>query len=264
MQTETISIITVARNEQDTIRLTIESVLKQNYPYIQYVVWDGESDDATFSVAEGYKQQFEEKGFDFICVRLSDEGIYDAMNRALSYTKGNWIYYLNANDRLYDENVVKDVLSLNLESVDCVYGDTWNEYKKGKLYHKKSYKMDTIYYRAPFIHQALFVRRNVMECYKFDINYEIAADYDLFSKMYQDRLVFKRICRDIAVYNLDGVSQSNNNLRRQEWSDIQKKYGFYKKYKIRRFVKEEIIEKAKAVKLLSVIYHGYCRMRSNR
>ncbi len=264
MQNETISIITVARNEQDTIRLTIESVLQQNYPYIQYIVWDGESDDDTFSVIEEYKQQFERKGFDYICIRHSDEGIYDAMNKALSYANGSWIYYLNANDRLYDENVVKDVLFQNLESVDCVYGDTWNEYKEGRLYHKKSYEMDTIYYRAPFIHQALFVRNNVMKCYKFDKRYKIAADYDMFSKMYLDGRVFKRIRRDIAVFNLDGVSQSNNNLRRQEWAAIQKKYGFLKKNKIKRLVKEGIIEKAKATKLLSALYHGYCRMRSGR
>ena len=255
-----ISIITVSKNAEKTIAETIESVLLQNYENVQYIIWDGKSSDKTFEIAKSYKDAFIRKGYEYYTICENDNGIYDAMNKSVQIAKGDWVYFLNANDKLVDSNVLDEVFDDDNSSFDCIYGDTWNVYA-GVVYHKKSYEIDSIYYRAPFIHQALFAKTSVIMKYKFDCNYNIAADYDLFVRMYTDGIKFKKIDRDIAFFDMSGVSQHSYKERKEQWKAIRNNNGLKNKRKIQRIFMA-MLELIKQNKIIVNIYYYYRQLRS--
>ena len=99
------SVITVCYNCEGTIRRTIESVLAQTYPYIEYLIIDGASADATAAIAGEYRAAFEAKG---ICYKIQSEqekGIYYAMNKGIWLASGEVAGFLNAGD-WYEKNAV--------------------------------------------------------------------------------------------------------------------------------------------------------------
>ncbi len=249
-----VSIITVSYNAADTIRKTIESVLHQTYDRIEYIIIDGSSTDETYQIICEYDKKFADRNITYIHISEPDRGIYDAMNKGVGYCSGEWIYYLNANDRLFQNSTLEQVFSKKYgEQVSCIYGNTWNV-KEKKLYFKRAYDIETIYYRVPFVHQAAFVRRGVMERYRFDMGYKVSADYDLFTRMYVNGEKYKKIDCDIALFDLSGISQNSTTEARNEREEIQIKNGLYGRYRVRRFFQNNIIY---ALKKSRSIYNVY-------
>ncbi|WP_140410042.1 glycosyltransferase, partial [Escherichia coli] len=79
-----ISIVTVVYNAANDLEVTINSVLKQTYKEIEYIVIDGASTDGTLDVLEKFKDKIT------TVVSEKDNGIYDAMNKSLQYVTGDW------------------------------------------------------------------------------------------------------------------------------------------------------------------------------
>ncbi len=94
-----ISIITVVRNNQDTIRDAIESVLNQTYKDIEYIIIDGASTDKTLEIINEYKDKISK------IISEPDRGIYDAMNKGLALASGEVVGILNSDD-FYINNLV--------------------------------------------------------------------------------------------------------------------------------------------------------------
>ena len=180
-----ISIITVVYNAAATIEQTILSVVKQDYSNIEYIIVDGGSTDGTLDIVKKYEEK--------IALWLSepDYGIYDAMNKGLTYATGDYIYYLGADDCLLaptsisqvvsflQDNPEVDVLCASVMMVDSVY-------RIEKVYSSNFSEADVLSgYNTP--HQGMFVRREILQKYRFDTSYHIAADYKNFLKFYLDQ-----------------------------------------------------------------------------
>lgn len=76
----TISIITATYNSAKTVQDTFESVLRQSYKDIEYIVVDGASKDETIDIIKAYEPHFDGR---MRWVSEPDKGIYDAMNKGL-------------------------------------------------------------------------------------------------------------------------------------------------------------------------------------
>ena len=125
MKNPLVSIITVCFNAERSIRMTMDSVLEQTYPFLEYILIDGGSSDRTLSLIEEMKPLFEAKGIRLVVVSEPDRGIYDAMNKGLSYSKGDWINFMNAGDRFADSQVLEDLFKTDIQpSEQVIYGDT--------------------------------------------------------------------------------------------------------------------------------------------
>ena len=115
-----ISIITVVRNNASTIKDTIDSVLKQTYSNVEYIVIDGSSTDGTIEIIQGYKKYIKK----FISEK--DKGVYDAMNKGINLATGDVIGLLNGDDVYFDETVLQNVANaFKKNESDCVYGDLY-------------------------------------------------------------------------------------------------------------------------------------------
>ena len=210
-----ISIITVVYNAVATIEQTILSVVKQDYSNIEYIIVDGGSTDGTLDIVKKYEEK--------IALWLSepDHGIYDAMNKGLTYATGDYIYYLGADDCLLaptsisqvvsflQDNPEVDVLCASVMMVDSVY-------RIEKVYSSNFSEADVLSgYNTP--HQGMFVRREILQKYRFDTSYHIAADYKNFLKFYLDQnIALKKTAMIVAYYANDGVSGNGTDAQRME------------------------------------------------
>ncbi len=91
MTEKSLSVITVCRNAERTIRRTIESVLAQDYPHLDYIVIDGASTDGTLTILKEYEGRLR-------WISEPDKGYSDAVNKGISATEGEWIHLLNSDD----------------------------------------------------------------------------------------------------------------------------------------------------------------------
>jgi glycosyltransferase len=115
-----VSIITVVYNRKKTIARAIESVLKQTYQEIEYIIIDGCSTDGTVEILQTYNDGRISK-----LISEPDGGIYSALNKGLQLATGDVVGFIHSDDFLAHENVVAQLASVfeKDETCDMVYGD---------------------------------------------------------------------------------------------------------------------------------------------
>lgn len=189
-----ISIVTVCYNNTDTIKDTFESIRKQDYENIEYIVKDGGSTDGTVDIIKQNQDIID--SWD----SSPDEGIYDAMNKGFKMATGDVFGILNADDILASEDVISTVANkFKTENIDACWGDL--EYvKKDDLYSTVRKWKSSDYEVGKFElgwhppHPTFYATRELYEqCGYFNTKFEIAADYELM-------LRFLEICNGKSVY----------------------------------------------------------------
>lgn len=219
------SIITVCRNAEKTIEKTIASVTGQCYENLEYIIVDGASTDSTGEIIEKYRHKITK----FISEK--DNGIYDAMNKGISLSTGDYLLFLNADDSLIDEEILKKVAKfIEKYPFDIVHGGI-------KGFDPKTNEVFDIFYDKPitkkffltrsFHHQGAFIKKSAFETIGYyDLNYRISADQEWFLRAYTKGLKFKYIMMLISFYNLHGLSYENKNNKENiaERKKIRKKY----------------------------------------
>src|SRR4051794_30278791 len=113
----TVSIVTPSFNQAEYIEATIQSVLSQNYPAIEYQVMDGGSTDGTVDVLRRHEKRLR-------WVSQRDEGQTDAINKGFAQTSGEILGWLNSDDTYAPGSIAAAVkFLLDNPSVALVYGD---------------------------------------------------------------------------------------------------------------------------------------------
>ena len=113
-----ISIITVVFNGEKKLEKTILSVINQTYDNLEYIVIDGSSKDGTIDIVKKYEDKIN------YWVSEKDSGIYEAMNKGILASKGDYINFMNAGDFFTKNNLVSEVVNiLASEEIDFLYGD---------------------------------------------------------------------------------------------------------------------------------------------
>ena len=177
----TISIITPSYNQGHFIEETIESVVLQNYPNLEYIIIDGGSKDNTLDVIKKYDSQityWESK---------KDKGQSDAINKGLARATGDIVAWLNSDD-MYTENALKRVAAIftKYPEVDVVYGNVWQCYPDKTEKHI-NVKFNPKHFLAGVnMHQpSVFWRRRVHEEVGYiDESLYYTMDYDLWLRLF--------------------------------------------------------------------------------
>ena len=220
---EKITVITVCLNAEKTIEQTIKSIFDQKMACYEMIFVDGKSQDFTNDIIENYRGIAEGKGIIYRHYSESDDGIYFAMNKGIELAKGDWVIFLNSGDIFADDYVLSDVFSDDIsQEIGCIYGDTINRLG-GVSFYKESGSIDSLTYRNPYIHQALFVRLSILRDFAFDTSYVYAADFNQSVNMYLSGVKFKKISRCISEYELSGLSQKHTFQTIKEFEVIRKR-----------------------------------------
>jgi len=179
-----VSVITVCFNSADTIEKTIRSVTDQNYSDIEYIVVDGKSTDGTISIIEKYKNKISK----FISEK--DEGLYFAINKALSVATGDIIAILHADDFFTSDQVISDVMHVfSKTNADTVYGDLQyvDRIKTDKVIRnwRSGIYSDGLFLKGWMPpHPSFFVKNSCYERFgKFNTSLRSAADYEMMLRL---------------------------------------------------------------------------------
>lgn len=206
-----VTIITVCFNSASTIAQTISSVASQTYNDIQYIVIDGGSTDRTVDIVR------ENSGIVDHFVSETDQGIYDAMNKALKIASGDVVGILNSDDFFEADNVIARVVDKFNEAscVDLVFGDVVfasNEDLTSikRYYSSRSFRPWKLRFGWMPPHPATFVRRDVYERFGgYQIGYRISADYERFVRwLLVEKLSYSRINRVLVRMRQGGASNA--------------------------------------------------------
>jgi len=231
-----ISIVTVVFNAESTIRSTIQSVLNQNFNNMEYLLIDGKSTDNTINIIEEYKDKIN------IMISEKDDGIYDAMNKAIQLSDGEYIYFLNSDDIFYDEKTLSNIfdsLHNEYDVITCpvvVNSEKYNyTYLSNRRLIYKSLKKG-----KKIIHQGLIIKQKLIKELKgFDIRYKVCADFDLECRITKlNGIKSKHLDRPLCIFDADGVSNTikayveNFVILKKEFSLISGIIYFLKKFPI--------------------------------
>lgn len=205
-----ISVITVVYNDKNGFRKTAESIISQDARYkidFEWIVIDGNSTDGTFDEIRKYDNHIT------YWVSESDAGIYDAMNKSLSHTKGEYLIFMNAGDSFFNNEVLKRVINhKSFGASDYLVGNTYfvkNDMLIGKPDIPGKITAKMLYMRS-MPHQATFMRASRLRALGgYDTSYRIVADAKFF---FQDIVMNDAVCRNLGffttLYDVSGVSST--------------------------------------------------------
>ena len=214
------SIVTVCFNPGDKLYNTINTALAQTYDNLEIIVKDGMSKDDSLSQVPSDAR--------IKVIQTSDKGIYDAMNQALEYITGDYVYFLNCGDSFYDDAVLKRVADyIEKESgAGIYYGDTYNESTDSVVPMPGKITAFTCYRNIP-CHQACFYEAGLFKERGYDLQYKIRADYEHFLWCFFRKGVVPKHTGDIiANYEGGGFSETKENQKtdRREHKQIVNMY----------------------------------------
>tara|TARA_B100000427_G_C15513916_1_gene597393 strand:+ start:285 stop:1076 length:792 start_codon:yes stop_codon:yes gene_type:complete len=225
------SIIVVSLNTKLDFIFTLKSIEKQTFKNYEIIVVDGDSNDGTIEEISKYKNIISKS------IIEKDNGIYDAMNKGIDLSDGEWIIFMNSGDTFFDENVLEQFKLNNYSEFEIVYGDTvintneFNYFQKSKNFTNKTLIM-------PFCHQSVFVKSELLKEKKFSTNYKLSSDFDFFVSCFLEHKKFKKIYMNISKVKSGGFADINRQkVYNENIKIIKKNYNNTKNYYLLYFIK---------------------------
>ena len=180
-----VSVICVTFNSADTLPNMLKSYAQYKTDDTELVIIDGNSTDSTITVIKE-----NESLIDF-WISEPDGGIYEAMNKAIQYTKGQWLVFIGSDDELAQG--FGDMAAVLKEPDTIYYGNV--------IYYGNEFcKVYDDYYltKLNICHQGIFYPGAVFDKYQYDTKYRVYADYHLNLRLWKDP-AFKFVHEDYLV-----------------------------------------------------------------
>lgn len=207
-----ISVVTINYNNKEGLLKTIISVISQTYKEFEFVVIDGLSNDGSVDILNDYKQSISR------CVIEKDSGIYDAMNKGVVNSTGDYLLFLNSGDELFERNTLEKVVPL-LCGEHFVTGREYMHMGESPLYvihPPRKVDVDFLVYSS-LRHQATFISREVFKKNMYDITYRLVSDWKLeLEAIIFGSASYKPINLIVDKYERDGATLRNKNAGRIE------------------------------------------------
>lgn len=195
--TPTISVVTPSYNQGQFLEETIQSVLTQEYPNLEYVIIDGGSSDGSIETIRRYADRLT------YWASEPDQGQYHAINKGFAHTSGEIMAWLNSDDKYAPRafSVVADIFSSHpeVEWITSVHPVSWNErgqaiavdftggfsresfYKGGNFPGKGSYGRRWIQQESTFWRRSLWERVGG----RIETSLQLAGDFELWARFFQ-------------------------------------------------------------------------------
>lgn len=221
-----ISIITINRNNEIGLRKTIQSVIDQNYPNIEYIVIDGASTDGSVKVLNELNDKIT------FWISEEDNGIYNAMNKGIKKATGDYLLFLNSGDNLINGDIITEIVNEG-RTEDLIYGNlllhdaekewTWN--LSGNLTFRDLYN-STIPHPTTFIKRELFDKVGF-----YDESLKIVSDWKFFLLAFaRYNASYAHVNKIVTAYGFDGISSREENykkIKEERFEVLRKEFGFF-------------------------------------
>lgn len=184
------TIATVTYNAEATLERTLKSIASQDYDRIEHLIIDGCSADQTLTFVHRYVEANQAR-HNIRLIREPDNGLYDAMNKALLNAAGQYIVFLNAGDCLHAKNTISSLVQLvNNQTAEnaglpaILYGDTHIVDDEGIFLRQRRLTPPEQLTATSFqdgmrvCHQSFYVRTDLARKELYDLRYRFSADFD--------------------------------------------------------------------------------------
>lgn len=192
------SIVTVCFNAEAVIRRAMLSLEEQSFDDYEWIVIDGASTDSTLSILRDFR------GDRVRIVSEPDAGIYDAMRKGVDLARGEFLFFLNADDEFVDCDVLGRISErIDVTRPDLLIGRIIHVTDRGSVLRDfahigpHSLLIDSVCHQAAFCHRDLFERIG-----GFDLRYSLASDYDWFIRVFRSEV--KVFYSDVTVVRFRG------------------------------------------------------------
>ena len=189
-----ISVITVVLNGDMHLEENFESIHNQNYKNFEHIIIDGGSKDKTLDIIEKKNHLID------YWISEPDKGIYDAFNKGLKLCRGDYIVFINSDDRVYDKNVFNTVIKYfkNNKEIDFIFGPVKKHW--GLVHGYKPWKLKFSWGFYSSHSTGFFIKKNSAKKIGFyNLKYKYSADYDYFYRM-------------IVHLKMKGISAKKNEI----------------------------------------------------
>ena len=211
-----ITVVTPNFNQASFIEFTIQSVLNQNYPNLEYIIIDGGSTDGSVEIIKKYKAQLT------YWVSIKDNGMYDAINKGFEISTGEIMCWINSDDVLWEGSLfyVADIFSSN-QKIRWLQGYPSVINEQGKLIYQRipihsKYHFYLLEHEKDFSfiqQESTFWTRSLWKqvgC-KLNLNYTLAADFDLWLRFFNFEKLYCTKKQLAAFRKREGQKSSNIN-----------------------------------------------------
>ena len=202
------SVITINYNNVKGLVRTIESVIQLNDKDFEYIIIDGGSTDGSVDVIKRYANYIK------YWVSERDNGVYHAMNKGVAKAKGEYCVFMNSGDCFHSAEALNSVH-------DCQEDIICGKVIKGSCMTPSGHHKPTItlvdLMRGSLPHQAMFIKRELLQKHPYDEQYKIVSDWKFcLEAMIIDNCTFRNIDEVIADYDTTGISTNSNGLLPKE------------------------------------------------
>jgi glycosyltransferase involved in cell wall biosynthesis len=197
-----LSVIVVCKNPGSRLPAALASIWEQRHVQPELIVIDGGSTDGTVAWLDARRAQIA------TLVSEPDESVYDAMNKGVARARGEWVYFLGADDRLAGDMVLSETINwMRKTESGVVVGEA--AFDDGRIYKLRS-NVNAV--ARNFVHhQGAFYRRTLFEENGgFDVSLRVQADYDFNVRLWKGRVRFKPIPLRIAACGTGGISDGGS------------------------------------------------------
>ena len=207
-----ISIITITYNSEHTVEETIQSVVSQDFPDIEYIIVDGLSNDNTLSVVNRYTQYIHK------IISEKDKGLYDALNKGIKTASGEVIGMLHSDDIYANNQVISKVAQQfaadpEVEAIyaDLVFVDRNDTEKVLRTWKAGEFEPDAFKKGWMPPHPTFFVRKSVYERYGgFNLDLKLSADYELMLRfIHKHKIKISYLPETIVKMRMGGISNTS-------------------------------------------------------
>jgi glycosyltransferase involved in cell wall biosynthesis len=252
-----VSVVTVLYNGGKYLAQTIDSVLNQRYPALEYIIVDGGSTDNSLDIIRANEHRID------YWVSEPDKGISDAFNKGIGLARGEWVGLINADD-WYEDGAVERAMQL-AGTADVVYGNLqcWEDGQKDYLFTGNHQMLPL---EMTLNHPTVFARRRLYEAWGgYRQDYKIAMDYELLLRFYTQGARFAYVNHCLAHMRLEGVSDRKwiegfREVNRAKDQHLGKRLAhglyFYKQVGF-TFVSRQLKDAGKRVKLFATLLRLY-------
>ncbi len=224
-----ISIITVTYNAQDTILHTLESVAAQSCKQYEHVIIDGASSDRTLQIVSDFDNEDRIK-----LISEPDKGTYDAMNKGITHSSGDYLIFLNSGDKFHSPHTLQHVVDAILENnyPGIVYGQTDLVDYEGRylgprhLQAPEHLTIDSFKQGMVVCHQAFVVLRRITHFY--NLKYKFSSDYEwcILALQHSHHNIY--LPETLIDYLSEGLTTKNHKSSlRERFSIMSTYYGFF-------------------------------------